>query len=82
MLQEIPAKGKRKQWHLELEQLNQQLASHLNEKRNHFRAELEQAQVRSAANRIVNHREHSFCLFDLNYLSETFKLMLNESPNS
>ena len=82
MLQEIPAKGKRKQWHLELEQLNQQLASHLNEKRNHFRTELEQAQVKSAANRIVNHREHSFCLFDLNYLSETFKLMLNESPNS
>ena len=76
LLRQIPEKGHRKQWHRELESINDQLASHLAAKRVMLRDELDLRQTRNQSARILRNREHAYCLFDLNYLNQTFESML------
>ena len=82
LLQEIPRKGQRKQWHRQMELINRELAAGLADRRSVLEQELKQDRVRSAAHRIIANREHPFCLFDLNYLMETFESMLTETIKS
>ncbi len=76
MLQQIHRKGQRKSWHHKLERINEQLASYLTARRAELRSDLRTLQIESASNRILSNREHPFCLFNKNYLMQTFESML------
>jgi hypothetical protein len=82
LLRQIPEKGHRKQWHSEIERLNEQLASYLASKQSELRASLQQHRSETNTERILANREYSFCLFNLNYLNQTFATILSEAETN
>ena len=72
LLQRIPPRGQRPRWHLEVNDVNQQMSQALSGYRNELEASLATAQRQSNAQSILESREHSFCLYPLDYLTETF----------
>ena len=78
LLGSIPPKGERAQWHAKVTDVNRRLAEQLSETRNKLQNQLASAQRRSTASQILRSREHSFCVFPLSYLTESFSKMLVE----
>ncbi|QEG01858.1 hypothetical protein Mal15_59390 [Stieleria maiorica] len=77
LLQSIPPQGRRRGWHQQITALNQQLASQLQPLRNHLTAEKVGLQDRRREATIWNSREHSFCIYPLEYLTDAYAEMLN-----
>lgn len=76
LLARVPQKGKRKQWHVELEQINRALSQPLQELREAYREELIQQRRRAASHALLASREHPFCVFPLGYLQQTYQELL------
>jgi hypothetical protein len=76
LLQSIPEKGHRKSWHEELTSINRSLESHLATIRADLESQLVSAKQGAASAVVLGSREYSFCLFDLQYLQESFGRML------
>ncbi len=81
LLETIPPRGQRQQWHLEVEQANRKLSDELATVRSDLQTKLAAAQRKSVAQSILNSREHSFCLFPLDYLTKSFDKMLGKSAS-
>lgn len=76
LLRTIPPQGQRGHWHREVSDLNRQLSDQLADFRSDLQRQLSDAQRRLVAQSILQSREHSFCLFPLEYLTESFGEML------
>jgi hypothetical protein len=76
LLASIPPRGQRLDWHREITQINQQLSAQLQSVRADLSRRLAIAQSRSAAQAILNSREHPFCVFPLDYLTDTFARLM------
>ncbi|MDB4678751.1 hypothetical protein OAE79_00300 [Rhodopirellula sp.] len=76
LLQDLPAKGKRKTWHAAMENVNQKLAASLKFKRNALQKELDELLTAETTSGLLKNREHSFCLFEKEYLNGTFNDIL------
>jgi hypothetical protein len=76
LLASIPPRGQRLAWHREITQLNQQLAAQLQSVRADLSRRLAIAQARSAAQAILRSREHPFCVFPLDYLTDAFARLM------
>ncbi|NND96909.1 MAG: hypothetical protein HKN47_06225 [Pirellulaceae bacterium] len=76
LLSRIPPRGSRQQWHIEITRVNRSLAQSLTVVRSTLESELAQLQRQAAAQTILESREHSFCLYPLEYLIKTFNGLL------
>ncbi len=76
LLAAVPERGNRRQWHQELERVNQELSRPLQPFRDQLRDQLTAARRRAASNSLLSSREHPFCVFPLNYLVETYGPLL------
>ncbi len=72
----IPSRGNKRAWHLELTEVNRLLETQLREVRTDLELRLLIAKKNVASTAILRSREFSFCLFDLEMLRETFAEML------
>ncbi len=77
LLAEIPPTGSRLQWQRELEAVNQRLAGQLEPLRSRLRMELDRVQRQQASGAWLSSREHPFCLFPLDYLTEIYQDLLS-----
>tara|TARA_R110002049_G_scaffold4601_6_gene32881 strand:- start:78492 stop:80267 length:1776 start_codon:yes stop_codon:yes gene_type:complete len=76
LLRRVPPRGEREQWHQEIERVNRRLSQSLSEIASALRSRL--AELRSAKesqSRLAS-REHSFCLYPLDYLVDAFDSLL------
>ncbi|QDV83131.1 hypothetical protein [Planctomycetes bacterium TBK1r] len=76
LLAASPAKGRRRNWHEQITSLNQKMASRLDPLRKTLEAEKAELQQRRREAAIWNSREHSFCIYPLDYLMEAYEQML------
>ncbi|QDV43016.1 hypothetical protein Enr13x_28680 [Stieleria neptunia] len=76
LLAAIPPKGQRRGWHGEITALNQKMASRLAALRQTLEEEKSELQQRRREAAIWNSREHSFCIYPLDYLMESYEQML------
>ncbi len=76
LLDEIPAKGNRGQWHRELESINDALAAELQTERQRMQASLQRLRLEETEEQILASRELSFCLFPVDELTSAFEQML------
>lgn len=76
LLSEIPQRGSKKKWHLEVTRLNQILGSQLATVRAELESKLIDAKQASSSSSIFQSREYSFCLFNLENLHRVFGSML------
>jgi hypothetical protein len=76
LLAEVPEKGKRRQWHRQLEQVNQELSQSLRELRMKLRADLASLRRQAASQSLLASREHPFCVFPLEHLVTTYRRLL------
>jgi hypothetical protein len=77
LLAAVPERGKRGEWHQELEAVNEALSRPLAEFREGLSRELV-VQRRTAASRgLLASREHPFCIFPLDYLVDTYSRLLS-----
>jgi hypothetical protein len=65
-------------WHRELTEINRQLSSELEPLRQILADRLPEVRQREAASAILASREHSFCLFPLDHLTQVFRNRLGE----
>ncbi len=77
LLTKIPPKGERKAWRDQLEQINESLSTELDAIRESLRMELAQVQRRAASTAVLASREHPFCVFPLDYLTDTYRSLLD-----
>lgn len=68
LLENIPPRGEKWKWHLEMTRLNAQLANLANDATQATQRRLEQAQLAARQRRISQSREYSFCLFEAEQL--------------
>ncbi|MGB7344853.1 MAG: hypothetical protein WBD20_11605 [Pirellulaceae bacterium] len=78
LLQSVPPRGERVQWHREITELNYKLSDQLGDVRRELQSELAIAQRKAVGQSILQSREHSFSVFPLSYLTESFKAMLGQ----
>jgi hypothetical protein len=76
LLDSIPPHGQRSGWHDEITKINRQLADQLQPARQELMGQLNAAQRNAASQAILESREHPFCVFPLQYLSQTFERLL------
>ena len=79
LLSDVPPKGKRRHWHQRIVQINRTLSTGLSK----YAARLAD-ESRTLANRrrdsmVMHSREHSFCLYPLEYLTDAYGQMLKSS---
>lgn len=75
-LLEMPPKGERKAWHDELQRINSAMQQQLDEVRSSLRLELAEVQRMATSRNLLASREHPFCIFPLDYLTETYQSLL------
>lgn len=78
LLAQIPAKGQRKAWHDEMRQINTSLSRELDQVRSSLRFELAKLQRKATSESLLSSREHPFCIFPLEYLTETYRSLLGQ----
>jgi hypothetical protein len=76
LLAKMPPKGQRKAWHDRLQQINVVLSRELASARASLRTELVAAERQAASQALLASREHPFCVFPLEYLTETYRSLL------
>ncbi len=76
LLTAIPPKGQRGDWHRQIAEINQQLSAGLESVRADLRQQLARTQRQVGSQKILQSREHPFCIFPLEYLHETFNSMV------
>lgn len=76
LLQEVPTLPEKHSWHQRLEQINTQLSEHLAPTRERLRNELADVNRRMASQSLLASREHPFCIFPMDYLTDTFASLL------
>ncbi len=76
LLAEVPARGDRQDWQLEIEEVNERLSEQLAPLRSDLRLQLENVQRQIATDSLLSSREHPFCLFPIDYLTDTFRRLL------
>jgi hypothetical protein len=74
LLADIPAPGRRAKWHAEVTQLNYQLSDRLSQTRADLSARLFDTEAQIAQRKILDSREHSFCIYPV----ETITRVANE----
>ncbi len=79
LLNEIPSRGQKRDWHLELNRLNQRMSDALDDVRHGLLAELQANRLHQASQAVLNSREHSFCLFPLEYLTQAYEQILSRA---
>lgn len=78
LLAEIPEKGKRRSWHAQVEQINNDLSESLRDLKMQFMKDLAQEKSRASAHALLASREHPFCVFPIDYLVETYSRLLKD----
>ncbi len=76
LLARIPASGSKRNWHVELTRVNQQLSELLSGERAELETALATAIAAASANSILRSREYSFALFNLESLVNRYRQML------
>jgi hypothetical protein len=76
LLSKMPPKGQRKAWHDRLQQINVVLSRELASARASLRTELVAAERKATSQALLASREHPFCVFPLEYLTETYRSLL------
>ncbi len=76
LLADIPPRGSKAAWHQELQQVNQQLATHLSSVEQSLRDELAIAKADAREQQIRLSREHPFPAYPLDYLQHTFQELI------
>lgn len=76
LLATIPVQGQRKAWQEEMQQINARLSAELDQVRSSLRFELAEIQRKAASKSLLSSREHPFCIFPLDYLTETYQSLL------
>lgn len=79
LLSSIPPEGQRSDWHQEVTELNQQMASLLSPVSIELETELQQLAFQSKQQQIWTGREHSFCVYPLGYLRDAYRDMLERN---
>ena len=77
LLASIPSRGEKQAWHQEISQLNRELSSSLDDVRADLQEQLVAAQRRANAQSILESREHPFCVYPLQYLTQKFDELLS-----
>ena len=77
LLAQVPARGERAKWTVELKQVNADLSKRLNGLRGDLQVELAATVQRSAWQAILSSREHPFCVFPSEYLVRTYRQLLS-----
>lgn len=79
LLANRPHRGQAKAWRDELDRINRSLSDSLSEVRFQLNHQLAQQQKEAASAAVLASREHPFCLFPLDYLTETFEALIDGS---
>ena len=79
LLSRIPPRGQRQDWHREITHVNRILSASLAEARGALRQELAGLRSAKESQARLTSREHSFCLFPLDYLVSHFDSLLAPS---
>lgn len=77
LLAKIPPKGSRQAWHDQIQQINSTLSDRLADVRSSLRSELIGLQKQAASAALLASREHPFCIFPLDYLTQTYQSLLD-----
>jgi hypothetical protein len=77
LLSSIPPPGQRARWHQEITAMNQAMASTLESVRRELDVERIHLDGKRREAGVWNSREHSFCVYPLGYLTETYARMLS-----
>jgi len=77
LLAKIPPPGSRREWQRELEQVNGRLANELSQVRADLQLQLANANRKQATDTLMSSREHPFCLFPIDYLTEIYGSLLS-----
>jgi hypothetical protein len=76
LLARVPPRGERRAWHHELVNVNKSLSAELTELRVSLQTELAKAGQRAFSKSLLASREHPFCIFPIDYLTETYRDLL------
>ena len=79
LLDHQPPRGDRADWHREVTEINRKLSGCLNEHRHKVAADLANARRQASSEAVLSSREHPFCVFNMDYLQETFARLLGGS---
>jgi hypothetical protein len=76
LLATIPPRGGRAEWQRQIEGVNQRLSTQLSQVRFDLQLQLEDVQRDLSTAALLSSREHPFCLFPIEYLTETYRSLL------
>ncbi len=76
LLASVPPRGNRKAWHNEMSEINASLADQLSERRGQLHTELARARRTAASGALLASREHPFCVFPLEFLTDAYRALL------
>ncbi|MFG0288137.1 MAG: hypothetical protein ACF8CQ_08185 [Rhodopirellula sp. JB044] len=76
LLDSMPPKGQRGDWHHEMDSLNTAIAAELENERQKLQASLQRLRLKQTEEQILASRELSFCLFPIEELTSAFEQML------
>jgi hypothetical protein len=76
LLAKIPPQGGRQAWQDQIQQINTTLSHQLADVRASLRSELASVQRKAASSTLLASREHPFCIYPLEYLTQTYRSLL------
>ena len=76
LLGAVPSVGTRKDWHDEVSSLNRRMSSYLDDRRDEIDSAMMSLQDRMGRQRLLDSREHPFCVLPLNRMTDAFSRML------
>jgi hypothetical protein len=76
LLQDIPVKGQRAQWHAEVTRINHQLSDRLSQTRADLSAKLFETESQIAQRKILDSREHPFCIYPIETITQVTTAIL------
>ena len=79
LLAAIAPQQDRAVWHRELDEINRTLFDALADRRAEIASRLRSEHLTAASDRLLASREHSFCLYPLDYLRDSFATMLDQA---
>ncbi len=82
LLANIPAHGRRRSWQRQIESVNQRLSERLGGVRQRLSEALAEAKQFESDTAVLNNREYSFCLHELDELTASFDRLLTPTPES
>lgn len=79
LLSDIPPRGRKQAWHDEVTRINEQLSASLEELRGSLRVQLARNSKNLGSQKVLASREHPFCVYPLQELTETFRGILSRA---